>query len=124
MVQPSGSEADTVAEAVAVGVTGQTVVPMAMTDVTVRAGHLVTDGAHDVMVDVTVVYMVEVVKLVGSADSVADSVPVTEAVTVAVGPVGSAESVAVPVGSEESVAVAVAVAVASVPVGSAVDDSV
>jgi hypothetical protein len=74
------------------------------------------------MVDVTVVYMVEVVKLVGSADSVADSVPVT--VTVAVGPVGSAESVAVPVGSEESVAVAVAVAVASVPVGSAVDDSV
>lgn len=57
MVQPSGSVAEAVAVGVAVAadVTGQTVVPMAMTDVTVRAGHLVTVGAHDVMVDVTVV---------------------------------------------------------------------
>ncbi len=52
VVQPSGRVAETVA--VGVGVTGQTVVPMAMTEVTVRAGHLVTDGAHEVMVEVTV----------------------------------------------------------------------
>lgn len=38
------------AVAVLASVTGQTVVPMAMTEVTVRAGQLVTDAAHEVMV--------------------------------------------------------------------------
>jgi hypothetical protein len=53
VVQPAGSVAD--AEVVGLAaVTGHTVVPMAMTEVTVRAGQLVTVGAHDVMVDVTV----------------------------------------------------------------------
>ncbi len=56
MVQPSGRVADAVAVVVGLAcVTGQTVVPMAMTEVTVRAGQLVTVGAHDVMVEVTVV---------------------------------------------------------------------
>lgn len=56
VVQPSGRVADAVAVVVGLAcVTGQTVVPMAMTEVTVRAGQLVTVGAHDVMVDVTVV---------------------------------------------------------------------
>lgn len=56
MVQPSGSEVICVAGGVEVAsVTGQTVVPMATTEVMVRAGQFVTVGAHDVMVDVKVV---------------------------------------------------------------------
>lgn len=39
-----------VGSAVATSLTGQTVVPTEMTDVTVRAGQLVTVGAHEVMV--------------------------------------------------------------------------
>ncbi len=77
--------------------------------------------------------MVEVVKLVGSADSVAVSPPVTEAEMVSVAPVGSTDSVPVteaemvsvaPVGSTDSVPVTLAETVESVPVGPAVDDSV
>jgi hypothetical protein len=59
-VQPEGRVADEerepvglavpVAVAVLASVTGQTVVPMAMTDVTVRAGQLVTVAGHEVMV--------------------------------------------------------------------------
>ncbi len=55
VVQSSGK---VVEDAVVVGlawVTGQTVVLTAMTEVTTRAGHLVSSGAHDVMVEVTVV---------------------------------------------------------------------
>jgi hypothetical protein len=63
-VQPEGRVVVVVLVGLALvvaSVTGQTVVLMAMTDVTVRAGQLVTVGAHEVMVKVEVVKMVEVV---------------------------------------------------------------
>lgn len=43
------------------GVTGQTVVPIAMTEVMTRPGQLVTVGAQEVMVKVLVSKIVEVV---------------------------------------------------------------
>ncbi|KAL2256366.1 hypothetical protein VTK26DRAFT_1782 [Humicola hyalothermophila] len=54
VVQPTGREVVS-GIAVSVGVTGQTVVETAMVSVTMRPGHLVTVGSHDVMVYVVVV---------------------------------------------------------------------